>query len=138
MIQLDTAKKRLATVWFLGGGLLFLVFILQTLFGRYIDEEKEAWGWFLPNVMPTLLLIVGALRLEGKGEAVDNFTYLIAFYLSIFYLVIVSLTIFLNPISQQYSERSPLQLLQLSNLFIGPLQGMVSGSIGWFFIKSKS
>lgn len=143
MLTTDGAKKRLAIIWFVVAGFLFLLFVLQTLFGRYPDEEKEAWGWFLPNIMPALLLIVGTLKADApksnpNDDSLNVFTYRIALALSVFYFAAISLTIFLSPLLEQSRGMSPLQLLQLSNLFIGPLQGIVVGAIGLFFVKNRS
>lgn len=142
-VQVDTARKRLTIVWFIGGGLLFTFFVVQTILGRYVDEEKEAWGWLFPNFLPTLALILGTIKLDAAaGDAAERlvsaFPYRLALGLSLFYLLVISMVIFLNPFAQMSNEeRTPVQLLQVSNIFLGPLQGVVSGAMGWFFVKNK-
>lgn len=136
-ISMQTAKKRLALLWFLIGGLLFVIIFLQTLFNYYDDKANEAWSWFLPTIMPTLSLIIGVFVSEASAGNVQNkpvssFFYRLSFILSIAYLVMVSLVIFIKPF---LPNQNPLELMKLSNFGLGPFQGLVSACIGVFFIK---
>ena len=135
---MDVSQKRLATLWFIGAGFLFFLLLLQTMRGVYGDKAGEAWSWLLTTFMPTLLLIVGALvnkaRLQNAHEVtVDRFMYVISFYLSIAYLIAVILTFILS----QLSAQSPLTQLKLSNLYLTPIQGLVSLALGAFFVSQK-
>jgi hypothetical protein len=137
-ISMDVSQKRLATLWFIGAGFLFFLLLLQTLRGVYGDKAGEAWSWLLPTFMPTLLLIVGAIvnkaRLQNAQDVtVDRFMYVISFYLSIAYFIAVILTFFLS----QFSAQSPLTQLKLSNLYLTPIQGLVSLALGAFFVSQK-
>lgn len=143
-IPMHTSKKRLAMVWFMGAGILFVVLILQTIFGRYGDKAREAWSWLLPSILPTLSLIIGGVVISSrisKGvetgveteETIDQFAFQLSFFLSIAYLITVSLTIFLSP----FSELPPLELMKQSNLWLAPFQGLVSAALGVFFVSKK-
>jgi hypothetical protein len=137
-ISMDISQKRLSIVWFIGAGFLFFLLLLQTMQGVYGDQAGEAWSWLLPTFMPTLLLIVGALvnkaRLQNTQEVtVDRFMYGISFYLSIAYFIAVILTFILS----QLSAQSPLTQLKFSNLFLTPVQGLVSLALGAFFVSQK-
>ena len=137
-ISMDFSQKRLATLWFIGPGFLFFLLLLQTMRGVYGDKASEAWSWLLPTFMPTLLLIVGVLvnkaRLQNAQDVtVDRFMYFISFYLSIAYFIAVILTFFLS----QFSAQSPLTQLKLSNLYLTPIQGLVSLALGAFFVSQK-
>ena len=130
-------KRRLATVWFVLGGVIFLLLVVQTVMGYYGQRATDAWGWFLPNVMPTLSLIVGVLVLDQMGGGVktrtaDAFLYRLAFGLSCAYLLLILLSILVQP----FAPLPPLELMQQSNLWLGPLQGLVAGALGAFFIKA--
>ncbi len=130
------SRNRLAILWFTGSGVIFSVLLLQTFLGRYGENSSAAWEWFLPTIMPTLSLIVGVVVMDtvGKGvklRSVDGFVFRLSFILSLFYLVAVSLTIFLKP----FSPLSASELMKLSNLWLGPFQGLVSASLGVFFMK---
>jgi hypothetical protein len=50
--------------------------------------------------------------------------------LSLFYLLLVALSILLQPL---LAETSPLTLMQRSNLWLGPLQGLCVAALGFFF-----
>lgn len=130
-------KRRLATVWFVLGGMVFLLLVIQTVMGAYGQRATDAWGWFLPNVMPTLSLIVGVLVLDQMGGGVktrtaDPFLYRLALGLSCAYLLLILLSILVQP----FAPLPPLELMQQSNLWLGPLQGLVAGALGAFFIKA--
>ncbi len=138
-VSMTTAKKWLAVVWFIGGGMLFLLLLTQTFLGRYGDKAKDAWTWLLPTIIPSLSLIISGVVVSGplgkslETNTVDRFAFRLSFVLSIFYLSIVSLTIFLSP----FSELPPLELMKLSNLWLAPIQGFVSAALAVFFVSTK-
>ena len=140
-LSIDKCKNLLAAIWFIGSGVLFFVLLLQTIFGRYGDHTSEAWEWFFPNVIPTLSLMLGVFIANALGVAVQNktvgrFFFGLAFGLSTFYLLVVALTIFSLPfVSPKPSEM--VAFLRQSNLWLGPLQGLVSASIGFFFVRNQ-
>ncbi|MCR9214336.1 MAG: hypothetical protein NXI13_11515 [Proteobacteria bacterium] len=133
---MSRCKRRLAMIWLLIGGAIFLVLLGQSFFGKYGDLTQDAWGWFLPSVMPTLSLIVtvmvfDALNGSADDKPADRFMYLIAVGLSVFYLLIVFSTILVQPLT----AIGPIELMNQSNLWLGPLQGLVAASLGAFFVK---
>lgn len=128
-----SAKKKLTIVWFSGSGVLFLLVLLQTIFGKYLDKVGEAWAWLLPTFMPTLSLIVGVLVADslGKNEnkdaseppTADQFVFHLSFSLSIAYLLVVVLTILLSPFFEQAAqEKTIFDLMKLSNLWLAPFK----------------
>ena len=83
-------------------------------------------------------IFVGALVMDalGKGikrKTVGRFVFRLSFSLSALYLFAVALTILLQP----FASLSPLELMKQSNLWLGPFQGLVSASIGAFFVKRE-
>jgi hypothetical protein len=131
-------KRRLATLWFTGSGIIFLVILFQTFFGRFEDNVSEAWEWFLPTILPTLSLIISVFVVDtlGRGKkirTVDKFMFRLTFSLSLLYLVVMSLTILMSP----FSSLTPIELMKQSNLWLGPFQGLVSASLGAFFIGGE-
>lgn len=138
-VSMSTCKKRLATLWFIGGGFLFFLLILQTIFGHYGDRAREAWGWLLPAIMPTFSLVVSVFVMDilGKGsenKMVDGFFFWFCFGLSSAYLIVVASMILLQP----FAPMTPLELLKLSTLFLCPIQGLVTAFIGAFFVKREA
>jgi hypothetical protein len=138
-LSMTAARRRLSVVWFTGAGLLFLVMIVQTVFDHYGSDAEEAWGWLLPGILPTLSLIIGVLVMDALGKsvkaaAVDGFMFWTAFGLSVFYLLMVALPILLQP----FTGLEPLTTLKQSNLWLGPMQGLVSAALAAFFVKSET
>jgi len=138
MISSRVARKRLAILWTVGGLFLFFVLILQSVFGRFGDRIEDAWSWFLPTLMPTLSLILGVLTLDatsggGEGKMGDRFFFRLAFGLSAVYLIVVGMTLFLQP----FTQTPLLDLMDRSNLWLGPLQGLVAAVLGIFFVKGE-
>ncbi len=138
-VSMNKCKKKLASLWFSGALFLFLILLLQTMLGRYVDQVEKAWGWFLPTIMPTISLIFGVFALDtlGKGikkKTVDRYVFRISFSLSAVYLFFVVLTLLARP----FTSYSPIELMQISNLWLGPLQGLVSASVGIFFFKKEA
>jgi hypothetical protein len=132
-------KAWLASVWFIGSGLVLLLLIIQTSVGRYGDKVPEVLGWFFTNVGPTLGMIVSVLAIEAKGKAPAHpkpptLLFRLAIGLSGFYLFSLLLTIFM----QSFSSTPALQLMQESNLWLGPMQSLVAGALGAFFVKNSS
>ena len=127
-------KRRLASLWFIGAGAIFLVAFLQAVFGRYGDKTSEVWSWLLPTIMPTLSLSIGVLIIDALGRGasikqIDEFLYKLTFGLSSAYLMAVLLLFLLQPLTVV----APLHLMQQSNLWLGPFQGLVAAGMGAFF-----
>jgi len=140
-------RKKLAILWFIGAGILFVLLMVQTFSGKYEiiitgeepqNKTEEAWSWFLPTVMPTLALMMGTffsnLKKKDEGIMIEIFKYRFARNLSIFYLLSVASTFFLCP----FFSKSQLELMKLSNFGIAPLQGLVCAIIGAFFLSQKA
>ena len=131
------AQNWLAMTWFIGGAILLLILVVLSLVGKYGDKVGHAWGWFLPIVLPTLSLVAGVLvkRIGNPkpDQLIGTFVSRLTSGASIFYLMIVSLTIFFAPIAGP-----PLEVMQMSNLWLGPLQGLVCGLVGAFFLTEPA
>jgi len=138
MISTRTCKKRLAILWFTASLILFVLLVLQSVFGKYGAKMEDAWGWFLPTVMPTLSLVIGVLVFDataagGTEKEVESFIFRLAFCFSAVYLALVALTVLIQP----FTSLSPLELMKRSNLWLGPLQGLVAAVLGAFFVKGE-
>lgn len=136
-VAVPECQRRLAKVWFWGAGIIFLILVVQTLNGHYGDQARDAWGWFLPTVMPILTLIVSATAVAKDSQAaVDRSVFQISLGLSAFYLSLVIATI----AYQVFTTRKPSEMIDLmktSNLWLGPVQGLLGISLGVFFGKRE-
>jgi len=135
-ISVIKCKKKLALLWFAGSGILIIVVVLQTMFGRFGDKSEEAWSWLLPTIIPALSLILGIFVIDalGKGmerKTADSFHFRLTYTISVVYFVLIASTIFIRP----FTSFSPIELMKLSNFWLGPMQGLVTASLGIFFVK---
>lgn len=139
-IPIARCRVWLTILWSSTVIFLLVLLILQTIGGHYVDHEsdntREVFGWFFPLVLPNLSLILSITvldksRIAANLKRVNPFSFAICFCLSVFYLVLVALPILCQP----FSALKPLQLMQQSNIWLGPLQGLVAASLGVFFVK---
>jgi hypothetical protein len=122
-------------LWLVWSASLALVVLVQTVLGRYGDRASEAWQWLLPTITPITFLITGVVAADAfdprpDPRMADAFAFRLAQGLSVFYLAGATITILASP----FSPLPPLKLMQMSNLWLGPLQGIVAASIGVFFV----
>lgn len=140
-MSLRKAEWRLATLWLVAAGAILLILVGQSYAGLYLDRVQEAWGWFLPTVMPTLSLIVGVLVAEGlrdvrEDRRLDRRLYSLALGLSAAYLLLVTVSLLAAGL---LAHRTPsVELLQRSNLWLGPVQGLVAAALGVVFRRAEA
>ena len=137
-IPLEQARNSLAVIWFVGGGIAFLLLATQSILGKYESSVQEVWAWFVPIIFPTLALMLGvigatALQEEQDRRAVKLFFLHLSKALSLFYLVVLMLTLVLEPFSTTPGAR----LYTLSNYWLGPLQALVVAAITVLFTSQE-
>lgn len=141
LIALDSVRTLLAIVWLIGGGAVLLILVVQSLLSAYGTLTQEAWGWFLPTLMPTMGMIIAVLTYTAldpmtSGSVVRRSFFGIAMALSIAYLVLVSLTILIQPFVTS-SPDGRVGLMRTSNLWLGPVQGLVASALGVLFVSRQ-
>ncbi|MCI5138576.1 MAG: hypothetical protein D3922_09220, partial [Candidatus Electrothrix sp. AR1] len=146
-VLLDKCRWRLAIIWFCGGGGLYLFLIFQSAFGFYGGDEKsirEVWGWFLPNILPTLSLIIGStftFRHTQSTEKISRMAARFYYFLSIGYLLTLGLTIYIVPIPHELGIKlsiNRIEFLKSSSLWLAPFQGLVTATLGSGLIFTRS
>lgn len=135
---LDNVRTILATIWLIGTFGIALIIILQSLLGKYDGVVQDVWSWFLPTVMPTLSMIITVLAYTAMDHTyqkaiVRTDFYKVAVSLSGAYLFVVALTILIQP----FTKYSPLELMTISNLWLGPMQSLVAACLGILFVSRK-
>lgn len=149
MIELERARWRLATIWFPGAGLVVLLLFGQSIGGAYGTDLTRVWGWALPNFIPTLGLMVSVFAAEAlqpappQGVLVRRNFCTLSVWISAFYLALLLITILSQPLSAYLyeAEGAPLkvELLERSNIILGPIQGLVVTALGaLFFLKEAA
>lgn len=140
-IEYFSAQKKVAVLWLVLSGILFLLFLILSL-TKYSQGENGnlIWGGFLPNIVPTLSLILGVFVSEMINRAdntreVPRFYFNLTFYLSLFYLIIFFILIIIDTLDPVLNL---ITIINKSNVYLGPVQGLVTLSIGLFFVKSNN
>lgn len=141
LINFDRVRSGLAMVWLVGGGLVFFIVVLQSLMEHYGDKVQEAWGWLLPTIMPTMTMIVTVLGYTAfdsrfSSTVVRRDFFRIAFWLSVMYLALVAMTVLIQPIVAADPLKA-IELMRLSNLWLGPFQGLVASALGVLFVSKE-
>ncbi|MDD5274155.1 MAG: hypothetical protein PHU14_15740 [Methylovulum sp.] len=141
-IKMSLCKKWLVGVWFSFGAILFLIMVVTTMVGAYENIAESIWSWFLPSLMPTLSLMIAVLVVDNQdtgreNQTADRFLFGLSLGISIFYLLLLILVIFIQPFTHSFPE-APLEGFKKSNLWLGPLQGLVAAALGAFFINKKN
>lgn len=141
-LALRSARLQLAQIWFPSAGALFLILVIQSFMLVHGDEVQQVFSWALPNFLPTVSLMVSVFAqdaLAGDEQEVDKVFVrssflIIAKWLSLFYVVLLFITVFAASVT---GER-PLNTLEMSNIFLGPIQGLLVGALGvLFFVREE-
>jgi len=135
-VEMKHCQRRIATLWFGVAGVIALIMIFQTLLGHYADPGA-AWAWLVPNLVPTLSLIIGVLVAESLSDAkqrmADAFLYRVCLGVSAFYLLSILMILLLQP----FSSGPAAELMKQGQQFwIGPVQGLATASLGAFFVRA--
>jgi hypothetical protein len=137
LVSLAKTRTTLARLWLGGSGSSALILVVISILHGRPDAAREVWSWFIPLVLPTIGLMVGVLGAaalsEQKETYVRNSFADIAFWLSVAYLALISLTILLEP----FSPIRGAELHGMSNYWIGPFQGLVVAALGYLFTSEK-
>lgn len=142
MVPLETARWQLGTVWFAGAGMIFLLLMIQSLTGVYEGIVQGVWGWALPNLAPMLSLMLGTFAGAAVAETTETDSMRVrrpflrlSLGLSIFHLLAVGLTLCIRPFVPTLSgtDEDAMQLFVVSNLWLGPIQGLVAAALGALF-----
>jgi hypothetical protein len=136
-ITLRRGRNLLALVWIIGFLPAFLILAARTFFGTYYGgKEAEAWGWFSPNIVPTMGLIISTLAADAFGKEEDKEVasafFSLALLMSLFYVLVFNLIFLLEPLTNS----PPLEIFKRSSLFLGIIQGFVTTVLGVFFLRS--
>jgi hypothetical protein len=131
-------QRQLLVIWSAGCAVVAVLLAAQSLFGKYGDAPGPAWAWFLPLVAPPLALVWTAYvhdrRREHPADSVDSFALGMSKWLSIGYLFALLALLLVQPVTNW----TPLKLVDMSRLFLGPAQAVLTWYLGAFFVSQKS
>jgi hypothetical protein len=136
-VPVAKGQATLAQIWAFGSGAIFLLVVIQTALGKYPDHNADAWGWLLPQLLPSLSTIFGAVTYNANqppsSDTVDRLAFRLCIGLSVFFLLLVVAVLVLQP----FADQSPIELMRVSRFWLAPVQGFVGLSLGVFFVSRK-
>lgn len=139
LVSLDGARMDIAKIWLIGSLLIFSLVIIQSLSGSFGESYAQpVWEWLLPTVVPTLGMIISTLAASAFARTASDALVRrsfsrIASLISAFYLLtILALIVFRQSIAPD--TQSWLAKVHMSNLWLGPLQGLVTAALGALFV----
>jgi hypothetical protein len=127
----------LTVLWWLWGiALLILLIFLSLQPAIFGQDTQKIWQWFLPNILPTLTMVGAAAYAAPQptvgAPAAPAMLFLFALGTSILYLLALTFSIIFSAF---YQPNAPLDFLNQSSLWLGPLQGFVSSALAFYFVK---
>ncbi|MEY2546549.1 MAG: hypothetical protein QOG48_1666 [Verrucomicrobiota bacterium] len=136
-IDLDSARNRLLVTWLSGAFAVLILVVIQSIIGRFEGFAQEFWGWFTPTIFPTLGLMLGVIGStaseDDEGRTVKKFFFLAAVLLSIGYLILLLLTLLLEPLAGTHD----MKYYNLANYWLAPIQALVVAAVGALFNSRK-
>lgn len=138
-IPLEEVRWRLARLWLVFAGVFVLLLIAQSVLGKYQGKVQNVWSWALPSIMPTLSLILTVLGSTAFAHQKATFRIKRQFYravlwLSTAYLSLLIATVLVEP----FTPYESLDLLNLSNFWLAPFQGLVASAIAVLFFSDSA
>lgn len=142
-LSMAMCKRRLLILWLGIGGASLLLLLVRTLVGAYAPDENTIWGWFLPNIVPTLSLMIGVIvmddvrRRNQKADAEEapasGFLFMLSYWMSAVYLSLMLALI----LYEAFAATGPTmaELTSQTGYLMGPFQGLIAASLGAFFTK---
>ena len=143
VIPVQVAQRKLVVLWLICSGVLFSTLLVQSLLGHFGSRVSDAWGWFVPLLVPTLGLMIGAIVNGGAGRmpettTVSRFIFQLTYGTSCMYLIVITVTILSSPIAHAAAGILPLDLMKTSQLWLVPLQTLTTGALGALFTSIKT
>ncbi len=152
-ISYSKGQKRLVIQWLIASGIVFVIYLIQTLNNRFGEDTSEVWEWLMQFILPPLTLMIGVMISQvssGTNEKqIDLFYYRLATGISYFFLLLLLLSPVLVPILHQSlngdvlvteitteSQISIIDAFQSYNTFMLPVQGFTTLALGLFFTKA--
>lgn len=128
-----SARLILTGLWWVWG---LVLFVLLAILSSRIDAT-QAWGWFLPNILPILALVGTAAYTVTPGTRSSSISsrlktplLMLSVLTSVAYLAMLTVAV----VSPMYSGE-PIAMMLRSNLWLTPMQTLALTTLGAFFVK---
>lgn len=140
-IARSDAQKNLALVWMGATAVLLILFFIQTLVGnKYPGQSDEAWDWLIPQVFPTLTLMIGILVARAQSASrrdvvVRRSYYRLTLGVVIFYFIVLFGVVFTAPLDFAFNETPALEHLKKATKIVNLLHGSATLILSIFFVS---
>ena len=134
----EEVKKSLNRWWTGLGTLLFLLILLQTIFGQYQGIESLVWGWLIFGLLPGLALVYLGDWLNpypDKLVAKESFSALRALCIAL--LLLLLFTILFSQAAVDRTEWGLDTYLRKSFLWVAPINLFVIIGLSLLFFHKK-
>lgn len=144
-INLVQARWMIANRWLLCLAIICGYLMIRSLVDPSWDRQliERIWHWILPHILPTtglVIAVIGANAVSNTGQASDDmnwevrrdFTNLTK-WLLMFYLV----ALFVPFIATAVTSRSLIDQVEISNYWLGPIQGLCDLVTGILFFSKR-
>ena len=130
---LSYCQVRLTILWIGSTLVLAAVMLTQVAGGVYGDRGEKALAWLLPNVLPTLGMIGGAIvyqmRQQSNELTVTKFAYRGTLLFSLTYILLILITIVLGPMAHEHLGKDALEWLGVPAAVLTGVSTIVSGAL---------
>jgi hypothetical protein len=97
-VLLADTRKKLLWLWLIFTAIIILLFLIQTISGKFEDILGTAWLWVFVNLLPSLLLLFVAVLLNKNPSKVLLVNTFRAVYISASaYLLLLLVTLLALP-----------------------------------------
>lgn len=139
-VPLRGCQRVIASIWFGLAGTLFAMLVFESLTDHFGSSQGPVLSWFLSSVSPSLGLIVAVLAMDAQSKAqgertVDSFFYKVAVGLSSGYLLALWAVVVFG--QMRNAPGGLPDVISQSGQWLSVLQGLVTASLGVFFVKRK-
>lgn len=137
-------QRRITLYWILGSGFVLFIVLFSSFFGTgpFGDNTFKVLGWLCPNIIPTLSLMTTVFLSQANAQEEVNvvigdksslrFVYHLVSGLIFVYFVIVAILL-----KAAQKEENCMEWLGSSSAIVGPVQGVITGLLGAFFVRPK-
>jgi hypothetical protein len=138
-IPLQDSRRSLFWLWVAG----FLVLVPSTILVAFLRSDLQGHvadvvGAVLPNVFPTLMLMVGVFAVGAINPTPDTtrvslFFHRIVYWGSVTYFGFVALPFLIEPLTSY----DLFEVIKITNVWLPVVQGLVTLAMGTLFAKPK-
>ncbi len=137
LVLLADTRKKLLWLWLIFTAIIILLFLIQSITGKFEDIMSTAWLWVFVNLLPSLLLLFVAVLLNKNPSKVLLINTFRTVYASAWaYLLLLLLTLLALPFATaNYSIEA---YLKDAYLWLIPFQLILIGVFSLLYFRKEN